>query len=801
MPEQELDLATNQDLEDITLPEELAVLPTEDTVIPPGIMVPLVFQDEDLIQCIDDVSVGHKLFALVAQRPDAEEALIPEERFYAVGSVVEILQILKYPDKTTRLLVRGVTRVKIEEYTQAKPYLKARVQRLADVLRETNELKALMRNAVALFDKVVSFVPHLPDELKVVALNISHPGKLADFISTNIGISLVEKQELLETLDVTVRLRSVATMLKREVEILELSTRIQDTVQTEMTKSQREYYLREQLKAIQRELGEGDERAVEVNELRERLDEAELPPEARKEADRELGRLAKMPAAAAEYTVARTYLEWLIALPWAKHTVDHLEIVEAKKILDADHYNMQKIKDRILEYLAVRKLKADVKGPILCLIGPPGVGKTSLGKSIARAMGRKFVRISLGGVRDEAEIRGHRRTYVGSLPGRIIEGLRKAGTNNPIFMLDEVDKLGADFHGDPSSALLEVLDPEQNFSFTDHYLDVPFDLSSVMFVTTANLFDLIPPPLLDRMEVLELPGYTDAEKLIIAKQYLVPKQIEANGLKKSQINFSDAAIKAVISQYTREAGLRNLERELGSICRKVARKIAENKTKRESISAKKARQYLGPPTFTHDVAQRTSKPGVATGMAWTAGGGTILFIESTMMKGGRGLALTGQLGEIMKESAQAALSFIRANAEELGIDPDIFETIDIHLHVPAGATPKDGPSAGVAIATSLLSLLKNRLVSSTVAMTGEITLQGRVLPVGGIKEKVLAAHRAGIKTIIMPEASKADLADVPAEVKKAVKIVFVSSLQEVFAAAFTRKPKARSGRAKARTAT
>jgi len=783
MPETKTKVDTDQDIDEIRLPEELAVLPVEDTVIPPGIMVPLVFQEETLIKCIDDVAVGHKLFVLVTQRPNGEEIRKLDERFYDVGSAVEILQMLKYPDKTTRLLVRGVSRVKVDEYTQTKPYLKAKVHRLTDVLEETAELKALMRNSVVLFERVISLVPHLPDELKVVALNISHPGKLADFIATNIGISTAEKQEILETLEIASRLRRVMALLKREVDILELSTSIQDSVQTEMSKSQREYYLREQLKAIQRELGETDERTVEIDDLTRRLDEAQLPPEARKEADRELDRLSKMPAAAAEYTVARTYLEWLVALPWSKQTEDHLDILQARKVLDTDHYDMQKIKDRILEYLAVRKLKPDVRGPILCLVGPPGVGKTSLGKSIARAMGRKFVRISLGGVRDEAEIRGHRRTYVGALPGRIIEGLRKAGTNNPIFMLDEVDKLGTDFRGDPASALLEVLDPEQNFSFTDHYLDVAFDLSSVMFITTANLRDPIPPPLLDRMEVLELPGYTDAEKLIIAKRYLVPKQTEANGLTKTQVSFTDASVRKVIAEHTREAGLRNLERELGSICRKVARAIAEGKTKRESISMKKVRKYLGPPTFRHDVAQRTSKPGVVTGLAWTAAGGTILFVESTMMRGGRGLMLTGQLGDVMKESAQAALSFIRSNSEALGIDPDIFQAIDLHVHVPAGATPKDGPSAGVTIATSILSLLRRTPVKNTVAMTGEITLQGRLLPVGGLKEKVLAAHRAGIKTIIMPEANKIDLADVPREVKKAVNVVCASSLSDVFAIA------------------
>jgi len=789
----------SQDVDEVQLPQELTVLPMTDTVIPPGIMVPLVFQDEDAIEAIDEVAVGNKLFVLVAQRPDISGAEPPLERFYTVGTAVEILQMLRYPDKTTRLLVRGIARVRIEEYTQLSPNLTASISRLHDVMEDTPEVKALMRNSVILFEKVVSLVPHLPEELKVVALNIDHAGKLADFIATNIGISTAEKQEVLETLDVTTRLRSVMALLRREIDILQVSSRIQESVQTEMNKSQRDYYLREQLKAIQRELGEEDERTVEINELKERLDEADLPAEARKEADRELDRLGKMPSAAAEYTVSRTYLEWLIALPWSERTDDNLDIAHARKILDADHYNMQKIKDRILEYLAVRKLKKDVKGPILCFVGPPGVGKTSLGRSIARAMGRNFIRISLGGVRDEAEIRGHRRTYVGALPGRIIQSLRKAGTNNPIFMLDEVDKLGTDFRGDPASALLEVLDPEQNVSFVDHYLDVPFDLSSVMFITTANLLDPIPPPLLDRMETLELPGYTDTEKLIIAKRYLIPKQTEANGLRKSQVSFNDDAIMNIISEHTREAGLRNLEREIGTVCRKIAREIAEGKTRRVTVTRKKVEHYLGPPTFHPDVAQRTSKPGVATGMAWTAAGGTILFVEATKMKGTRGLMLTGQLGDVMKESAQAALSFIRSNAHDLGVDPDVFDKIDIHVHVPAGATPKDGPSAGVTIATSLLSLLRGEPVRSTVSMTGEITLQGRVLPVGGVKEKILAAHRAGIKTIIIPQANKASLTDVPPEVKKDLEMVFAGDLSEVFATAFESSPQAKPKKRAKRT--
>lgn len=568
-------------------------------------------------------------------------------------------------------------------------------------------------------------------------------------------------------------------ILKREIELLELGHKIQAQVQSELTKNQKEFYLRQQMRAIQKELGESDPRAAEIEELRKKMEEANLPPDARKAAEQELERLKIIPPESAEHTVVRTYLEWLVNLPWSVSTEDNLDIVHARQVLDEDHYDLEKIKDRILEFLAVRKLKRDSKGPILCFVGPPGTGKTSLGRSIARALGRKFVRLSLGGVRDEAEIRGHRRTYIGALPGRIIQSIRNAGSNNPLLMLDEIDKLGADFRGDPASALLEVLDPEQNNAFVDHYLDVPFDLSRVMFVTTANLLDPIPPPLRDRMEVIELAGYTEEEKLVIARRHLIPKQMRENGLEEGQVSFTDEGIQHIIRFYTREAGLRNLEREIGSICRKVARAITEGKTEPVTVDAGKVREMLGPERFFSEVADRTQEPGVAVGLAWTPNGGDIIFIESTKMVGKKNLILTGQLGDVMKESAQAALSYIRAHASSLGIAPDFFENLDIHIHVPAGAVPKDGPSAGIALATSLASLLSGRLVRHDVAMTGEITLRGKVLPVGGIKEKVLGARRAGIKTVILPKRNEKDLEEVPESVRKEMNFIFVETIDEV----------------------
>jgi ATP-dependent Lon protease len=679
--------------------------------------------------------------------------------------------------------VQGLQRVDITEFIQSEPYFRVRIQQLSDTLEASQDVEAMQAHMVNQFAKFVSMIPYLPDELQVVAMNIKDAGKLSDLIASNLNISIDEKQDLLITLDVRKRLEKLSTILNREIELLELGHKIQSQVQTELSKSQREFYLRQQMRAIQKELGEGDAREAEIDELRRKLEEANPPEAARKAADNELERLRMIPVESAEHTVVRTYLEWIVNLPWGKSTEDNLDIAHAKQVLDEDHYDLEKIKERILEFLAVRKLKNDSKGPILCFVGPPGTGKTSLGRSIARAMGRKFIRLSLGGIRDEAEIRGHRRTYIGSLPGRIIQGLRNAGSNNPLFILDEIDKLGMDFRGDPASALLEVLDPEQNGTFQDHYLDVPFDLSKVMFLTTANMLDPIPAPLRDRMEVIELAGYTEEEKLQIARVHLIPKQIKENGLQPEQITFPDAGLVHLIRHYTREAGLRNIEREIGSICRKVARAVTEGKTDVVVATPEKVRELLGAEHYFSEVAERTDEPGVATGLVWTPMGGDIIFIEATKMAGKKGLTLTGHLGDVMKESVQAALSYTRTRAARFGIKPDFFENADIHVHVPAGAVPKDGPSAGVTMATALISLLTGRPVRHDIAMTGEITLRGKVLPVGGVKEKVLGARRAGITTIILPKRNQKDLEDIPEEIRKEMTFHFVDGIDEVVALA------------------
>jgi len=640
------------------------------------------------------------------------------------------------------------------------------------------EIEALMMNLKNLFQRAVELAPYLTTELGTMVSNIKSPSILADLIASNLNISTTEKQGILETFDVRERLTKVHLFLNKEVQVLELGNKIQSQVKEDMDRTQREYYLREQLKAIKKELGELDEHSTEIKELREKIKKAKMPPDALAAAEKELDRLAKIPPASAEYTVARTYLDWLAELPWSETTEDNLDIDNAQKTLDEDHYDLEKVKKRILEYLAVRKLKADMKGPILCFVGPPGVGKTSLGKSIARTMGRKFIRISLGGVRDEAEIRGHRRTYVGALPGRIIQGIKKAGSNNPVFMLDEVDKIGMDFRGDPSSALLEVLDPEQNFSFSDHYIDVPFDLQKVMFITTANVLDTIPPALRDRMETLELPGYSEDQKMMIAKEFLIPKQINEHGLSSEFIEFDDAALQTVISSYTREAGVRNLEREIATICRGVAKDVARGIKEKVVIVPDNLHKFLGPVKFFPEVAERTSDPGVATGLAWTPTGGDIIFVEATKMRGEKGLTLTGQLGDVMKESAQAALAYVRSKAKELGIDEDFFGKNDIHIHVPAGAIPKDGPSAGITMFVALTSLLTNKPVRNDVAMTGEITLRGLVLPVGGIKEKVLAGMRAGIRTIILPKKNEKDLEEIPEHIRNQMNFKFIQRMDE-----------------------
>ncbi len=772
----------------VELPEELPILPIREAVLYPRMLLPLMVTQERMIKLIDAALLSNKMIGIVAIKHKEVEEVKPEHLF-PIGCAAHILKMLKMPNNSLRLLIQGTSRIALGEFTQREPYIRAKVTPLKDQGEKTTDIEAVMVGVKGIFQKVVELAPNLPAELGIMAMNLEEPGALADLIASILNIPLEDKQTLLETLDVKARLEKANLFLTKELSVLELGSKIQSQVREGIDKSQREYFLREQLKAIQKELGEKDERTAEMEELRQRLIQAKLPPEAMKEGERELDRLAKMPPAAAEYTVSRTYLEWLIDLPWAVSTEDNLDISQAQKVLDEDHYDLEKVKKRILEYLAVRKLKADMKGPILCFVGPPGTGKTSVGKSIARALGRKFIRMSLGGVRDEAEIRGHRRTYVGALPGRVIQGIRKAGSNNPVFMLDEIDKLGMDFRGDPSAALLEVLDPEQNYAFSDHYIDVAFDLSKVMFITTANILDPIPPALRDRMEVLDLPGYTEEEKLKIAKEFLVPKQLEAHGLSDTHIKFEDGAIRRLTLEYTREAGVRNLEREIANICRAVAKRVAEGQEGLAIIRAEDVPAYLGPVKFFSEVAERTSEPGVATGLAWTPTGGDILFVEATRMKGRKAFSLTGQLGEVMKESAQAALSYVRARAKALKIPEDFFDHSDIHIHVPAGAIPKDGPSAGVTMFTALTSLLTGRPVRSDVAMTGEITLRGLVLPVGGIKEKVLAANRAGIKTVILPKRNEKDLEEVPEEVKKRMKFHFVQRMDEVIDLALQKKPK------------
>jgi ATP-dependent Lon protease len=767
-----------EDVSGIAVPEELPILPLRGVVIFPSAIVPLLISRSSSLKLVEDCLARDRILGLVAQKNPEEEAPEPTGLF-SRGTAGRILKMLKYPDSSIRILVQGLRRIEIAQYTQQTPYFRARVRTLSDVYETSERLDALQAHMVNQFAKFVSMIPYLPDELQVVVMNIKDPGRVTDLVASNLNISLEEKQDLLNTVGVKARLEKLSAILNREIELLELGQKIQAQVQSELSKNQKEFYLRQQMKAIQKELGEGDARSAEIEELRKRIEEAKMPEEARKAAETELERLKIIPPESAEHTVVRTYLEWLVSLPWSISTEDNLDIPHARQVLDEDHYDLEKIKDRILEYLAVRKLKKDSKGPILCFVGPPGTGKTSLGRSIARAMGRKFQRISLGGVRDEAEIRGHRRTYIGALPGRIIQAIRNAGSNNPLFMLDEIDKLGMDFRGDPASALLEVLDPEQNNTFQDHYLDVPFDLSKVMFITTANYLEPVPPALRDRMEVIELVGYTEEEKLEIAKRHLIPKQRTENGLVEDNIEFTDEAILEIVRSYTREAGLRNLEREIGRICRKVARGITEGRTEKVVVTREKLREFLGPEKFFSEVAERLHGPGVATGLAWTPNGGEILFIESTRMAGKKGLTLTGHLGDVMKESAQAALSLIRSRAEKLGIKPDFFENTDIHVHVPAGAIPKDGPSAGVAIATSLISLLTGRPVRHDVAMTGEITLRGRVLPVGGIKEKVLAARRAGISTVILPKRNEKDLDELAENVRQEMKFVFVDTIDEV----------------------
>ncbi len=760
------------------IPRDLPILPLRGTVLFPHVILPILVGQEKSIRLVDEVVVGNRMIGVVALKEQEAQDPRPDDLF-PLGTAAVIAKMLKLPDGTISIMVQGLERIRLGQMTQTEPYYRAVVVPLPDREDRDQEVEALVLNLRRLFQEAVDLSPNLPAELAIMALNIDEGGMLADMITSNLNLSVEEKQEVLEITEIKPRLRRVTELLTRHLESLELSRQIQDQVKAGMDKSQREYYLREQLKAIQQELGEGDERTQEAEELRRRINETPLPDEVREVALRELGRFARMPPAAAEYSVVRTYLEWLLDLPWLKGTEDRLDIAAAEQILSQDHYDLEKVKKRILEYLAVRKLKKDMKGPILCFVGPPGVGKTSLGHSIAAALGRKFIRISLGGIRDEAEIRGHRRTYVGALPGRIIQSIRKAGSNNPVFMLDEVDKIGADFRGDPSSALLEVLDPEQNTTFSDHYLELPFDLSRVMFIATANILDPIPAALRDRMEVLELPGYTASEKLHIARRYLIPKQLEAHGLTAAQLTVTNDAVHEIISSYTREAGVRNLEREIATICRAVAKQVSEGRTDPVTITAEDLRPLLGPVKFFSEVAERTAQPGVATGLAWTPAGGEIIFVEATKMPGKGNLILTGHLGEVMKESAQAALSAIRSRSRELDLAEDFFLKQDIHIHVPAAAIPKDGPSAGITMYTALLSLVTGRPVQSEVGMTGEITLRGQVLPVGGIKEKALAAKRAGLKVLVLPERNATDLEDTPDEVRQGLEFRFIRSVDQV----------------------
>jgi ATP-dependent Lon protease len=764
----------------LPLPEALPVLPLRDSVAFPDTITPLAVGQPRSIKLIDDVLGGSRMLVMVASRDSEKEEPTPAD-LYDVGVVGVVERMVKVPDGTLRILVQATQRVRLEEFVTDRPYLISRISEMPDVIKRSAELEALTRNVQRTFSEIVEQIPYLPEELQLAVANIDDPSALAHLIGGALRIETAEKQELLEEVDVGKRLRHLSQILARELEVVQLGTQIQSQVQSEVDKGQREFFLRQQLKAIQDELGEEDEQAAEVKELQERIEAAKLPEEARKAADRELGRLAKLPPAAAEHGVIRTYLEWLTELPWDVETKDNLDIRHAKKVLNADHYDLEDVKERILEYLAVRKLNPQSPGPILCFVGPPGVGKTSLGRSIAKALGREFQRISVGGVRDEAEIRGHRRTYIGALPGTIIRALRDAGSRNPVFMLDELDKMGADFRGDPASAMLEVLDPAQNDTFRDHYLDLPFDLSDVLFIATANVLDTIPGPLLDRMETIELAGYTLDEKLHIARSYLVDRQIAANGLKPSQIDISDAAIRAIIEEYTREAGVRSLERLIGSVCRKVARQVAEGKAKgKVRISAKKAREMLGRRRVFAETRRRTKDPGVATGLAWTPAGGDVLFIEAAATPGSGQLTITGQLGDVMRESAQAALSWVRGHQALIAPkqDGDWFASHDVHIHVPAGAVPKDGPSAGVAMTVALSSLISGRPVRNDVAMTGEVTLTGKVLPIGGLKEKSLAAQRAGIKRVIVPARNEGDAAEIPAAELGGLEFVFVDEVSK-----------------------
>jgi ATP-dependent Lon protease len=774
----------------VEVPEYVSILPLRNSVLFPGSIIPIDVGRKKSVKLVEEaISKERPVIGIVTQRDAKTEDPGPSD-LYTVGCAARILKVIKLAKDNFSVILQGVSRIRLLEISGQEPFMSARVQSLPDPPGSSVEMDALVHNLKDVAKRVIKLMPELPKEASSLIDSVTEPGQLADLITSNLDVQVDEKQEVLEIFELRARLRRVLQFLSRQHEVLKVREKINTQVQEEMGRNQREYVLRQQLKAIKEELGEIDEGGGDLDDFREKISAAKMPPEAEKVALKQLDRLKVMQPSSAEYTVTRTYLEWLVELPWAVQTDDKLDIPEARNILNADHYDLEKVKKRILEYLAVRKLKSDKKGPILCLVGPPGVGKTSLGRSIARSLGRKFIRISLGGVRDEAEIRGHRRTYVGSLPGRLIQGMKKAGSINPVFMLDEIDKLGHDFRGDPAAALLEVLDPEQNHSFSDHYLEVPFDLSKVMFVATANIMDPIPPALRDRLEVLEIPGYTREEKLNISKQFLIKKQLEEHGLGGDRVEFQDPAVAEVIDSYTREAGVRNLERELASVVRAVAVLVAEEKAKeKEIISIDRIPDFLGPQKYLPEVAERTAEPGVATGLAWTPVGGDILFIEATRMNGKGNLVLTGQLGDVMKESAQAALSFIRSRARWLGLDDNFLEKTDLHMHIPAGAIPKDGPSAGVTMFVAMVSLLTGKPVRNDVAMTGEITLRGLVLPVGGIKEKFLAAHRAGIKRVIMPERNRKDVIDIPEQPRKEIEIIFVKRMDEILSLALTEMPR------------
>jgi ATP-dependent Lon protease len=784
------ELLTEERVDEIQIPNELPVLPLKETVVFPQSMTPLAIGQERSIKLVEDAVDGERLLALVTvKNPDVEQP--GWDDLYEVGTAAVIHKMIRVPDGTLRILVQGVKRIRLDRRLHDEPYLIGEFSEVPDDEDESPEVEALTRNVQTLFGRVIASVPYLPDELEIAAANVDDPTALSHLVASTLRLKTDEKQHLLELTDVGQRLREISVILNRELEVVELGSKIQSQVQSEMEKGQREYFLRQQLKAIQDELGEGDAEQAEVNELRDRLAELDLPEEARKAADRELSRLEKLPSAAAEYGVIRTYLDWIATLPWSKTTQDNLDLERAREILDEDHYDLEKVKERIIEHLAVSKLRNDASGQILCFVGPPGVGKTSLGQSIARTLERKFTRISVGGVRDESEIRGHRRTYIGAMPGTIVRAIRDAESSNPVMLIDEIDKMGADFRGDPASAMLEVLDPEQNKSFRDHYLDLPYNLSKVLFICTANQLETIPSPLLDRMDVIHLSGYTDEEKFGIARKYLVPKQLEAHGLDAERLTIGDKALKLVISEYTREAGVRNLERRIADLCRKAALEVAKGRTTKIRADAKKVRKWLGPRRFSSEVRKRTSEPGVATGLAVTAVGGDILFIEATAYPGKGRLTVTGQLGDVMQESATTAHSWVRSHAVQLGLDPTWFADHDVHLHIPAGAIPKDGPSAGITMATAIVSLVKGVPVSEEVAMTGEITLTGQVLPIGGVREKTLAAQRAGITRVIIPRENEPDLEELPKETRDQLGFTLADTLDDVLGAAFVRSAPSR----------